>query len=147
MKGKRWIPWFLFILIVLACKHKKKISLSGEEPVNIKDFIASFKVVNLPYQVLDSEVARKKSDTLLISYKVFTSLVPDTILDKAFGKGEKPKIYPLARVGSDQGTYLFVKGFSSDRKAILVLCFDKKDNFITGMPVLQLDANPATQQF
>jgi len=147
MKGKRWIPWFLLIIIVLACKHKKKISLSGEEPVNITDFIESFQSVSLPYQVLDSEVAKKKTDTLLISYKVFTSLVPDSILNKTFGKGEKPKIYPMARVGSDQGNYLFVKAFSSDHKAILVLCFDKKNNFITGMPVLQLDANPATQQF
>jgi hypothetical protein len=147
MKGKTWILWLLFIIIVLACKHKKKISLSGDEPVNIKDFIESFQPVSLPYQVIDSEVAKKKTDTLLISYKVFTSLVPDTIIEKAFGKGEKPKIYPMARIGSDHATYLFIKTFSSAHKAILVLCFDKKDNFITGMPVLQLDANPATQQF
>ena len=148
MKGKPWILWFLFIsIIALACKHKKKISLSGEEPVSITDFIESFQPVSLPYQVLDTEVVRKKSDTLLISYKVFTSLVPDSILNKAFGKGEKPKIYPIARVNSEQGNYLFVKAFSSERKSILVLCFDKENNFITGMPVLQLDANPATQQF
>src|SRR5262245_53989659 len=106
MKGKRWIPWFLLIIIILACKQKKKISLSGEEPVNITDFIESFQSVSLPYEVLDSEVARKKTDTLLISYKVFTSLVPDTIVTKAFGKGEKPKIYAMARVSSDQGNYL-----------------------------------------
>jgi len=148
MKGKPWILWFLYIIfIVLACKHKKKISLSGEEPVNITDFIESFQTVSLPYQVLDSEVVRKKTDTVLISYKVFTSLVPDSILNKAFGKSEKPKIYPIARVRSEQGNYLFVKALSSDRKSILVLCFDKKNSFITGMPVLQLDANPATQQF
>jgi hypothetical protein len=147
MKGKPWILLFLFIIILLACKHKKKISLSGEEPVTIKDFIESFQPASLPYQVLDSQVARKKTDTLLISYKVFTGLVPDTILNKTFGKGEKPKIYPMARISSDQGNYLFIKAFSADRKAVLVLCFDKKNNFITGMPVLQLDANPATQQF
>ena len=147
MKGTPRILLFLFVIIILACKHKKKISLSGEEPVNIKDFIESFQPVSLPYQVLDSEVTRKKTDTLLISYKVFTSLVPDSILNKAFGKGERPKIYPIARIKSDQGNYLLIKAFAADRKAILVLCFDKKDSFITGMPVLQLDANPATQQF
>ena len=147
MKGKPWILWFLFILIVLACKHKKKVSLSGEEPVNVTDFIESFRPVSLPYQVLDSEVARNRTDTLLISYKVFTNLVPDSILDRAFGKGVKPKIYPMGRIRSDQGNYLFIKAFSPDRKGILVLCFDKNNNFITGMPVLQLDANPATQQF
>ncbi|HET9824223.1 MAG TPA: hypothetical protein VFP87_02750 [Chitinophagaceae bacterium] len=143
----RWIFSVLFAVTLLACKHKKKVSLSGEEPVDIKDFIESFQPVNLPYQVMDTSVAKKKSDTLLISYKVFTTLVPDTILDKAFGKGVKPRIYPMGRIHTDQGNYLFLKAFSTERKAALVLCFDKNNNFITGMPMLQVDANPATQQF
>lgn len=145
MKGKPWIVLFFFVTL-LACKHKKKVSLSGEEPVNITDFIESFQPATLPFQIMDTAVAKKKSDTLLIGYKVFTNLVPDSVLQKAFGKGVKPKIYPIARIRSDQGNYLFIKGFTTDRKAALILCFDKNNNFIAGMPVLQVDANPATQQ-
>ena len=37
----------------------------------------------------------------------------------------------------EHGTYLFVKALSADRKAALILCFDKKNNFITAMPVMQ----------
>ena len=148
MKGRSWVVAFISVVILLACKHKKKVSLSGEDPVDIADFIESFEPVNLPYQIADTSVAKKKTDTLLISYRVFTQLIPDTALTKVFGKNVKPKIYPIGRVSpSDQGNYLFVKGISSDRKAILAICFDKKNNFITAMPVLQPDANPATQQF
>jgi hypothetical protein len=141
----------LFVLIpafcLLACGSKKKVSLSGEELVDIKDFIASFPALDLPYQIADTSVSKKRADTSLISYKVFTHLVPDTVLSKVFGKEERPKIYPMGRVDApEQGTYLFVKTLSPDRKAALILCFDKKNNFTAAMPVMQPDANPATQQ-
>jgi hypothetical protein len=148
MKGKFWLIAFIAVFVLLACKHKKKVSLSGEEPVDIADFIESFEPLNLPYQIADTSVAKRRKDSLLISYKVFTQLIPDTVLSKVFGKGVKPKIYAMGRIpASEQGNYLFVKALSADRKAALVICFDKKNNFITAMPVLQLDANPATQQF
>jgi len=147
MKGKVWLFVLACLFILFACKHRKKFSLSGEEPVDIQDFIESFESLHLPFQIADTSVVKKKNDTLLISYNVFSHLVPDSILNKAFGKGVKPKLYPLGRVSSDQGNYLFVKAQSADRRAVMVLCFDKKNNFVTGMPVLQPDANPATQQF
>jgi hypothetical protein len=148
MKQKYWLIVLISVFALFACKHKKKVSLSGDDPVDIADFIESFEPLNLPYQIADTSVAKKKWDTLLISYKVFTQLIPDTVLSRVFGKNAKPKIYPMGRVpAGDQGNYLFVKAISTDRKAALVMCFDKKDNFITAMPVLQLDANPATQQF
>jgi hypothetical protein len=141
----------LFVLIpvlcLLACGSKKKVSLSGEELVDIKDFIASFQPVDLPYQIADTSVSKKRADTSVISYKVFTHLVPDTVLSKVFGKEERPRIYPMGRVEApEQGAYLFVKALSADRKAVLILCFDKKNNFTAAMPVMQPDANPATQQ-
>ncbi|HEV8286702.1 MAG TPA: hypothetical protein VGQ09_20475 [Chitinophagaceae bacterium] len=148
MKGKLWLIALISVVILFACKNKKKISLSGEDPVDIADFIESFEPINLPYQIADTSVPKKRKDSVLISYKVFTHLVPDTILNKVFGKGVKPKIYPMGRISApNESNYLFVKALSSDRKAILIICFDKKNNFITGMPVLQPDANPATQQF
>src|SRR5215472_2523709 len=147
MKGKFWPAVLLFLFIALACRHEKKISLSGEEPVSISDFIKSFQKLELPYQVADTSVSKKRSDTVLISHKVFTSLVPDSVLVKVFGGSEKPKIYPLGRVAApDQETYLFVKALTAQEKAVLVLCFDKKNNFVAGMPVLVPDANPATEQ-
>ncbi len=148
MKGKSWLIVLIYVFFLLACKHKKKVSLSGEEPVSISDFIQSFEPIPLPYQIEDTLVAKKRNDTLLISYTVFTHLIPDTILSKVFGKGTKPKIYPLGRVAApEHGTYLFLKALSVDRKAAFILCFDKKNSFITGMSVLQPDASLATRQF
>src|SRR6476659_5292962 len=147
MKGLSRLLVLIPVFSLLACNSKKKVILSEDEPVDIKDFIESFQPLDLPYQVADTSVSKKRMDTALISYKIFTHLVPDTVLSKVFGKEEKPKIYPIGRVAApEQGTYLFVKALSADRKAALILCFDKKNNFITSMPVMQPDANPATQQ-
>jgi len=147
MKGLSRLLVVIPVFSLLACNSKKKVILSGDEPVDVKDFIESFQPLDLPYQVADTSVSKKRADTSLISYKVFTHLVPDTVLSKVFGKDEKPKIYPMGRVAAtEQGTYLFVKTISADRKAALILCFDKKNNFIAAMPVMQPDANPATQQ-
>jgi hypothetical protein len=148
MKGKFWpVVVVLTFFIALACHHEKKVSLSGEEPVSISDFIRSFQKLELPYQVADTSVSKKRSDSVLIGYKVFTNLVPDSVLNKIFGGSEKPKIYPLGRVAApEQGNYLFVKALSPQEKAVIMLCFDKKNNFIAGIPVLIPDANPATEQ-
>ena len=79
-----------------GCKSKK-VSLSGDEPVEVSDFIEFFPDTKLPFQVADSTLLKKEKDSLLISYKVFTQFVPDSILSKVFGKGVKPKIYPLGK--------------------------------------------------
>ena len=147
MKGLYGLFVLILVFCLLACGSKKKVSLSGEELVDIKDFIASFQPVDLPYQIADTSVSKKRADTSVISYKVFTHLVPDTVLSKIFGKEERPRIYPMGRVEApEHGAYLFVKALSADRKAVLILCFDKKNNFTAAMPVMQPDANPATQQ-
>jgi hypothetical protein len=147
MKGLFHLLLSIFIYSLFACNSKKKVVLSGDEPVDIKDFIESFQPLTLPYQIDDTSVSKKKNDTALISYSVFTHLIPDTVLTNIFGKDQKPKIYPIGRVAaSGQGTYIFVKALSTNHKAALILCFNKKNEFITAMPVMQPDANRATTQ-
>src|SRR5688500_8651810 len=136
---------FLVLIILLAgCKSKKK-SLSGDEPVEISDFIEFFPDTALPYQVADSTLLKKENDSLLISYKIFTQFVPDSIVNAAFGKGVKPKIYPLAKSKGDE-TYLFAKAIAGNKRVALILGFDKKDQFIGAMPLLSLDQSAATRQ-
>ncbi|HMG69334.1 MAG TPA: hypothetical protein VK588_16670 [Chitinophagaceae bacterium] len=148
MKGKHWLIACIALFTLFACTHKKKVSLSGEDPVDIRDFIQSFEPIELPYQAADTSVAKKRKDTVTIGYKVFAHIVPDTILEKLFLKNEKEKIYPVGRIsGPDHGTYLLVKALSTDRKELLLLCFSKKNDFIAAMPALIPDANPATQQY
>src|SRR6188474_1144070 len=98
---KKYSLFLFFIILLVACKSKKP-SLSGDEPVEIEDFIEFFPDTKLPYQVADSTLLKKEKDSLLISYKVFTQFVPDTILHKIFGKNAKPKIYPMGKVEGDE---------------------------------------------
>ena len=136
---------FLFFIVWLAACKSKKASLSGNEPVEVSDFIEFFPDTKLPYQVADSTLLKKENDSLLISYEVFTQFLPDSILNLVFGKAAKPKIYPLAKNQGDE-TYLFAKAISGNKRAALILGFDKKNQFIAAMPLLTVDQLSATQQ-
>ena len=136
----------LALVIISGCRHKKH-SLAGEEPIEVKDFIEFFPAVKLPYSFTDTIFQKKEKDSLLISYKIFTQFVPDSLLVKAFGKNIKPKIYPMGKIEVPKAeTYLFVKTISGDKRVAFILCFDKKQNFLTAMPVLRLDQNASTTQ-
>jgi len=90
---------------------------------------------------------KKENDSLLISYKIFTQFIPDTLINKVFGKGIKPKFYSLGKVTEpDAETYLFVKAITTEKKTLYILCFNKKSEFITGLTGLLLDQSPATNQ-
>jgi hypothetical protein len=143
---KRFIFLLLSLCIIAGCKQKKKPSLSGEDPVEISDFIDFFKTVQLPYQYADTSLVKKEKDSLLISYKVFTQFIPDSIIGKVYGKGVKPKIYPLGKALAPAESYLFIKTVTADKRAVFLLCFDKKNKFIAGMPVLRPDQSSATTQ-
>lgn len=140
----------LFIVLavaLLAGCNRKKPSLSGEEPVEVEDFIASFTLVKPPYEMTDSLLRKKENDSALISYKVFTQFVPDTVLSKIFGKNAKPKIYPLNRVEvKDRESYLFAKAVLAEKRVGYILCFDDKNVFAGAMPLLRPDASTSTRQ-
>jgi hypothetical protein len=141
--------WVLLagILLLTGCKQKKKPSLSGDDPVEVGDFISFFEPAGLPYEISDTALNRRVNDSLLISYKMFTQFVPDSVLSKVFGKNTRPKIYPLKRVTAKSGeTYLFSKAVLADRKVAYALCFDKKNKFAASLKLLQPDANSATSQ-
>lgn len=121
--------------------------MSGEDPVEVKDFIEFFQTVSLPFQVADSILPKKEKDSLLISYKVFTQFVPDSIMTKFFGKGAKPKIYPLGKVEVEKAeTYLFVKTVTASKRSVFILAFNKQNEFIAALPLLRSDLGKAMQR-
>lgn len=133
--------------ILAGCKNKKKPSLSGDDPVEISDFIDFFPVRNVPYQFGDTTLNKKEKDSLLISYKIFTQFVPDSFLHKVFGKGVKPKIYPMGKINvSSAENYLFVKTIAGDKKAAFIFAFDKNDQLTDGLSLLRVDQYVSTQQ-
>jgi hypothetical protein len=135
------------VFLLTSCSDKKKPSLSGDEPVEAEDFVNSFELVKPTYEIADSLLARKEKDSLLISNKIFNQFVPDSVLTKIFGKNAKPKLYLMKRVEVEkQESYLFVKSIQSDKRAILILCFDNENKFIAAMPLMKDDGNASTTQ-
>lgn len=141
--------WFLLaaaFAVLSGCKNKKP-SLTGEDPVEVSDFIDFFPETKLPYQFGDTVVGKKEKDSLLISQKIFNQFVPDSLFNKIFGKGAKLKIYPMGKAkASGEETYLFARAVAGDKKEAFVLAFDKKDQFIDGLSLLRVDQLSSTQQ-
>jgi hypothetical protein len=132
--------------LLTGCGTKKKPSLSGTDEVAVGDFIESFELIKPPYEVSDTALTKKEKDSLLIANKIFSQFVPDSVLTKVFGKNAKPKIYLGKRIDDNDVSYLFAKANANDKKSMLVLCFDKKNNFKAFLPLLVQDANTATVQ-
>lgn len=137
----------IFILLTGCGSEKKKPSLTGTDEVVASDFIESFQLIKPPYEIMDTSLAKKDKDSLLIANKIFAQFVPDSVLAKVFGKNAKPRIYIGKRVELEgKENYLFTKAVSSDKRAILVLCFGMDREFKGYLPLLVQDANPATTQ-
>ncbi|HVZ55605.1 MAG TPA: hypothetical protein VG870_03015 [Chitinophagaceae bacterium] len=141
---RSWV--FLLLCLAGGCKEKK-VSLAGNQPVRVSDFLASFDRVKPPFQVTDSLLEQPVSDSLLISYKVFTQFVPDSVLARDLGKGVRPRIYPVARAVSEkQETYVIARLQAGDRKIFYLACFDGHNHFLASMPLLRLDQLASTSQ-
>jgi hypothetical protein len=137
---KKWLTLFTLLVLMVACKSKKK-PLTQEENIKADDFIEYFDEVKLPLYLADSSFQKRYSDSA-IGYKIFTRFVPDSLLTRQFGKNLKPLIYPMTRVSvKKQETYLFVKAVATTHKTIFVLVFDKDQNYIAGMPLLVTESN------
>jgi len=144
---KQFLLLLLGALLLAGCKPKKKPILSGEDPVEVSDFIEFFQPLSLSYQVGDTILDKKDKDSLLISYKIFTEFVPDSVLRKVFGKGIKPKIYAIGKAAVPKAeTYLLVKTVTPAKKVLFILAFDKKEQYLASIPVLVPDQKKATTQ-
>lgn len=137
-------------LLLLSCGSKKKtVLLSGDEPVSADEFVAFFQPLRLPYYYADSSLRKKQkeNDSLLISYKVFTAVVPDTVLSRIYGPSVKPKIYAVGRTtGPNREMYLLVKTMAGDKKAMLLLGFSKENTFSAVMTALRPDRDAMTNE-
>lgn len=143
---KKWILIALLPLLVAACKSKQNLP-AEDEPITAKDFIQMFGDIKLPYTLADDSLEKSKKDTSAISYKTFTSMVPDSLLGKTFGTNGKPKFYAIGKIAvKKQETYLLLKAISAGEKAAYVLVFNKENQFVTSLPLLIQDDNPATKQ-
>ena len=134
---KKYLIWLPLLLLLVHCKSKKT-SLKDEDEIEVTDFIDFFPDVNLPFQVADTTLLKKPSDSLMIGYKVFTKFVPDSILNKEFGNGVKPHLYALGKT-EEKGKekYLFAKAISGSKRVGYLFTFSRDNTFLHAMPIVR----------
>lgn len=130
---------FAFICLLFLCFSCKdeKASLSGNDPVDIKDFLAAFPAMKVPRSIADTGIARI-TDTTGISYAVFSSFVPDSALVVLMGKNvSKSAIKAVGKIEKGEETYLLVN-FTQNKKATLAtFLLDKKAVYKGGLVLLK----------
>ncbi|HEV3411387.1 MAG TPA: hypothetical protein VG101_02870 [Puia sp.] len=136
----------LIILSMLAASCKsKKVSLAGNDDgeLSVSEFIDYFQPLALPYAVSDTILRRREPEAASINYKLFTRLVPDSLLTRYFGATARPRLYAVGKIKVPKAeTYVFVKCVTSGRRMLYVLCFDRKDLYSAARPVLYSESSP-----
>lgn len=138
---RKYLTIVVAIIVLAGCETRKK-NLSGEDPVDINDFIAFFQELSLPYSIADTQISRKLPDSLLISTKILAQFVPDSMYNRDYKKNEQPKFYAIGKIANkDNETYLLIKAATLAKQMAYVLCYDKNRQFKAVMPLL--NNNPA----
>jgi hypothetical protein len=135
----------LIVLSVLffSCKNKKLSLAENDEKIDTRDLIEFFQPLALPYQVTDTLLRRKEAESVLINYKLFIRLVPDSVLTRLFGKESRPRLYAVGKIKVPESeTYVFVKATARERRVLFILCFDKNNRFAAARPVIYSDNAP-----
>lgn len=124
--------------ILIGCENKKPDLKDDDEVVESADFVEFFPEVGLPFKITDTGLTKKSTDSAIISYKIFTQFIPDTVLKKDFGNTSKPIIYSLGRA-KEKGpeTYLFVKAVQGQKRVAYLLCFDRDNNYLNSFPLVR----------
>src|SRR6187399_181374 len=99
----------LAICMLFGACGKSKKKMSGQDSVDVKDFISFFDEASLPIVITDSVLKQKNSDSTLISDTIINQFIGDTIFQALYGE-EIPKIYAMGRFKNpDAETYLLLK--------------------------------------
>jgi hypothetical protein len=133
-------------LAFAACKGGNK-QVSREEIVSVKELVAQFPEIKMPFAAADTSLKTAKNDSNFISYKTFAGLLPDSIFHSVFGKNGKPRIYPVGRsTDKNKETYLVAKAVSPAARALYVLVLSDAKQLLAAMPLLVGDDNDNTEQ-
>src|ERR1700748_3055683 len=127
----KYLLLIVLLALVVSCKSKK-VSLAGNDDgeVTIPELMEFFQPLPTPREATDTILRRKEAETAVINYKLFTRLVPDTILTRYFGKDAKPHLFAIGKIKVPKAeTYLFVKGTTRDRRAPCIPRFVKANRF------------------
>jgi hypothetical protein len=137
----------LFIILAISSCREKKKPVTGDEITAVKDLIEFYPEPANSIQFGDTILNRKEKDSFAINHKTFSKFVPDSILATVFGKGLKPKSYPLARMQDVNKTnYLVTKLVAGNTRNLVLYCFSNDEKLIGATNLLKPDQSTATTQ-
>jgi hypothetical protein len=134
---RRWI-FVLLLTTLFACKEKK-VNLSGDVPIKVKDFIAAFPILPLPFIVSDTNIY-KIADTTHISLPVFTQFIPDSVLSNLIDE-KRVSIKPVGRIEKQNEMYLLVSFFHGKKVHLIAFVLDKENKFMAAKELLSNNNN------
>jgi hypothetical protein len=132
---------FLSFTVLIYCRQKTSDVAGEVKKIEPEDFQAMFHGLSVPINFTDSSLSRKSPDSPL-ALSVLKQFISDTLIQRHFGKAQKPKLYAAGKLQVKKGeTYLFIKALSPARKILYVACLDKDGKYQTGMPLVIRDAD------
>jgi len=137
----------LLLVFAFACTNKKKERKEPEnEKLTYQGFATAFKTIEPPYALSDTSFL-KNEDTTTIQNEDFKALIPDSVLQNMVGSGKNIKYIPLVKMAvPKKESYFLLKVVNGNKKAALLLVYDKKDSLSAQLPFLIPDADPSTSQ-
>ncbi len=130
--------------LLAACGGKKDKNEETTAGFKENEFTRSFPSLNLKFQLSDSLLARtgKQDKPIAVTGKNY---FPDSLVYAVFGKGAKPKFYPLGKAanGSEE-LYVVLKAVEGDKQAAFLLCYDGSLIYKDGLVFCESDNDPKT---
>lgn len=140
---KKMLVYFVSAVFIFSCTHQKKKGGTGEELMDVHEFIDLFHRASPPYQFSDSIFKHHASDSP-VTFRTVLQFLPDTVFSGQFGKAGRPKLYTIAKIPVKKSeTYLFIKAIGAGKKVAYILCFDKENKFVASMPLIVNDGDPS----
>lgn len=128
----------------MGCGGKKDNKDNAGTGFTDTEFTRAFPLLNLKFQITDSVLQKNNAaeKPLVVAGKNF---FPDSLVTAFFGKGSKPKFYPIGKaVNGDKEIYLVMKGVNGNQYGAFLLCYDDKMNYKDGLLLCANDSDPKT---
>ncbi|HEV7621391.1 MAG TPA: hypothetical protein VGO09_06655 [Flavisolibacter sp.] len=121
---------------IIACSNNKS-GITDENGFSYEVFANKFQGHSLPYQVADTSIL-KNTDTVVIKSKTLTGFITDSLKNKLFGKNSKVKYLAMVKFNKPKAeSYYIIKGVNGNRRAVILLVFDKNDQFASAFTLLK----------
>jgi len=129
--------WLVILPLMYLCScHQKVASLSGDGPVDAKEFTDAFPPLTLPYFAADTNV-QKIADTVTISRTVFTQFIPDSALQKFINPDvDALTINPVGRIEKEDEKYFLATITQKRRVTLVAFLLDKKRKYLASLQLV-----------